>query len=63
LALIFLCIYAGVCLGILVVGILAILLAFLMLKRCSNKGTVADLPNMGDQHEVAFLLKITSSPT
>ena len=34
--------YAGVYLGVLVVGILAILLAFLMLRHYSNNGTVAD---------------------
>ena len=54
--------HTGVCLGVLTVGILAILLAILMLKQRSNKGTVADFKDppkhahlcMGDQHEVAF---------
>ena len=35
-------IHLGVCLGVLTVGILAILLAILMLRHRSNKGTVAD---------------------
>ena len=34
------CIHPGVCLGVFTVGILVIFSAFLMLRHCSNKGTV-----------------------